>query len=173
MLSCLSVSNRPAGRLRLRCSLWYLCISPLHHKFRLPLRYSSRAVSMAGRGLSPRISPLTYKATYAPFKPNNSGQRSHPPYYRGCWHGVSRCLFSRYRQTPTHGRFLPVQKQFTTREPSSCTRHGWFRLPPIDQYSLLLPPVGVWPVSQCQCGGPSSQNPYPSSPWWAVTPPTS
>ena len=21
----------------------------------------------------------------------------HPPYYRGCWHGVSRCLFLRYR----------------------------------------------------------------------------
>jgi len=23
----------------------------------------------------------------------------HPPYYRGCWHGVSRCLFLRYRQS--------------------------------------------------------------------------
>ena len=23
-----------------------------------------------------------------------------PPYYRGCWHGVSRCLFLRYRQIP-------------------------------------------------------------------------
>ena len=22
----------------------------------------------------------------------------HPPYYRGCWHGVSRCLFLQYRQ---------------------------------------------------------------------------
>ena len=51
--------------------------------------------------------------------------------------------------------------------PPSLTRLGWFRLPPIDQYSSLLPPVGVWPVSQCQCGGPSSQNPYASSPWWA------
>ena len=29
----------------------------------------------------------------------------------------------------------------------------------IDQYSSLLPPVGVWTVSQFQCGGPSSQNP--------------
>ena len=27
-------------------------------------------------------------------------------------------------------------------------------------YSSLLPPVGVWTVSQFQCGGPSSQNPY-------------
>ena len=40
-------------------------------------------------------------------------------------------------------------------------------------YSSLLPPVGVWSVSQYQCGGPSSQNPYASSPWWAVAPPTS
>ena len=33
------------------------------------------------------------------FTPNNSEQRSHPPYYRGCWHGVSRCFLWRYRQT--------------------------------------------------------------------------
>ena len=46
--------------------------------------------------------------------------------------------------------------------PSSFTRLGWFSLPTIDQYSSLLPPVGVWTVSQFQCGGPSSQNPYPS-----------
>ena len=37
--------------------------------------------------------------------------------------------------------------------PSSCTRHGWFRVASIDQYSSLLPPVGVWSVSQYQCGG--------------------
>ena len=43
------------------------------------------------------------------------------------------------------------------RRPSSLTRHGWFRLASIDQYSLLLPPVGVWSVSQYQCGGSSSQ----------------
>ena len=42
---------------------------------------------------------------------------------------------------------------------SSLTRLGWFRLSPIYQYSSLLPPVGVWTVSQFQCGGPSSQNP--------------
>ncbi len=28
-------------------------------------------------------------------------------------------------------------------------------------------------MSQYQCGGPSSQIPYPSWPWWAVAPPTS
>ena len=31
------------------------------------------------------------------FTPNNSEQRSHPSYYRGCWHEVSRCLFIGYR----------------------------------------------------------------------------
>ena len=29
---------------------------------------------------------------YAPFTPSNSEQRLPPPYYRGCWHGVSRGL---------------------------------------------------------------------------------
>jgi len=33
-----------------------------------------------------------------PFTPNKSGQRSLPPYYRGCWHGVSRSFLRRYRQ---------------------------------------------------------------------------
>ena len=30
---------------------------------------------------------------------------------------------------------------------------------PIAQYSLLLPPVGVGPVSQCPCGGPLLSEP--------------
>ena len=64
-----------------------------------------------------------------------------------------------------------LQKKFKTHRAVTFTRHGWFRLASIDQYSSLLPPVGVWTVSQFQCGGPSSQNPYPSSVWWAVTPP--
>ena len=37
-------------------------------------------------------------AAYARFTPNDSEQRLHPPYYRGCWHGVSRCFLWRYRQ---------------------------------------------------------------------------
>ena len=54
---------------------------------------------------------------------------------------------------------LPHQRGLQPVGPSSLTRLGWFSLTAIDQYSSLLPPVGVWPVSQCQCGGPSSQNP--------------
>ncbi len=42
--------------------------------------------------------------------------------------------------------FPPQQKCFTTRRPSSHTRHRWIRVAPIVQYSPLLPPVGVWAV---------------------------
>ncbi len=47
---------------------------------------------------------------------------------------------------------FPPEKGFTIRRPSSPTRRRCVGLSPIAQYSLLLPPVGVWPVSQCQCG---------------------
>ena len=50
-------------------------------------------------GLSPELLRLTYSPTCAPFTPNNSGQRSPPTYYRGCWHVVSRGFLERYRPT--------------------------------------------------------------------------
>ncbi len=56
-------------------------------------------VSNAIPRLSLGISHLTYEAAYTPFTPSNSEQRLPPPYYRGCWHGVSRGLFIWYRQT--------------------------------------------------------------------------
>ena len=59
----------------------------------------------------------------------------------------------------TYTLLLPDKSGLRPIGPYSFTRHGWFRLAPIDQYSSLLPPVGVWTVSQFQCGGPSSQNP--------------
>ena len=97
-LSRLSVNTGPGCRLRHRCSSRYLRISPLHLEFRSPLTYSSQAVSEALPGLSPGLSLQTDLAACAPFTPSKSEQRSQPPYYRGCWHGVSRCLFLRYRQ---------------------------------------------------------------------------
>ena len=63
-------------------------------------------------------------------------------------------------------------QEFTIRKPSSSTRRCWVRVPPIAQYSPLLPPVGVWAVSQSQCGRSPSQVGYRSSAWWAVTSPT-
>ncbi len=118
-----------------------------------PLRDSSEAVLNALPGLSPGLSHPTCFAAYVRFTPNDSEQRLHPPYYRGCWHGVSRCLLRRYRQGPLFTGFLRLSPQsFTTRRPSSLTRRGCVRLSPIAQYSPLLPPVGVWTVSQFQCG---------------------
>ena len=38
----------------------------------------------------------------APFTPSNSGQRSHPTFYRGCWHVVSRCFLVWYRHSSSH-----------------------------------------------------------------------
>ena len=105
-LSSLSVSHRPDGRLRHWCSSRYLRISPLHREFRHPLRNSSLTVSDAVPGLGPGLSHPTCQTAYTRFTPNKSEQRLHPPYYRGCWHGVSRCFLWRYRQT---------SKIFTTR----------------------------------------------------------
>ena len=99
MLSSLSVSIVPESRLRHWCSSRYLRISPLHLEFRSPLTHSSSAVSKALPRLSPGLSLQTYRTACAPFTPSHSEQRLQPPYYRGCWHGVSRCLFLRYRQT--------------------------------------------------------------------------
>ena len=58
----------------------------------MPLPHSSSAVSNDVPGLSPGLSHPTFQAAYAPFTPSNSEQRLPPPYYRGCWHGVSRGL---------------------------------------------------------------------------------
>ena len=135
-------------------------------EFRLPLLHSSSTVSKAVHGLSPWISLLTCRAAYAPFTPSKSGQRSLPTYYRGCWHVVSRSFLLCYRH------YLHRGQRFTIRKPSSLTRRCWFRVSPIDQYPSLLPPVGVWAVSQSQCGRSTSQSGYRSSTWWAVTPPT-
>ena len=48
-------------------------------------------------GLSPALLGKTCSPACAPFTPNDSGQRSPPTYYRGCWHVVSRGFLERYR----------------------------------------------------------------------------
>ena len=158
-LSRLSVRSVPESRLPHRRSSGYLRISPLHPEFRSPLTASSPVVSARLARLSRALSAPTHRAAYARFTPSKSGQRLPPPSYRGCWHGVSRGLFDGYRH------YLPRQKQFTTRRPSSCTRRCSVRLAPIAENSLLLPPVGVWAVSQSQSAWSSSQTRNPSSAW--------
>src|SRR6056300_622135 len=109
---------------------------------------------MAVPRLSLRISPSPFLTTYELFKPSNSELRYVPSYYRGCWHEVSRTFLFGY------SHFLPRRKSFTTQGPSSLTRHRCIRVSPIVQDSPLLPPVGVWAVSQSQCGWSSSKNSY-------------
>ncbi len=102
-LSRLSVSVRPGSRLRHGCSSRYLRIPPLHREFHFPLLHSRTAVSKAICELSSHLSPPTDCPAYTPFTPSKSGQRLHPPYYRGCWHGVSRCFLQRYRRSHLGG----------------------------------------------------------------------
>ncbi len=63
--------------------------------------------------LSCNISPLTYHPTYTPFTPSKSGQRLLPPYYRGCWHGVSRSFLWRYRQDRQVGNSSLLTELYT------------------------------------------------------------
>ncbi len=125
MLSCLSVSLQPDMRLRHRCSTQYLRISPLHWVFPYPLCHSSPIVITAVPRLSPGISPLSYQTAYTPFTPSNSEQRSHPSYYRGCWHEVCRCFFLQYCH------HLPAQKSFTIRRPSHSRGMAGSEFPPL------------------------------------------
>ena len=163
-LSCLSVRNCPETRLRHRCSSRSLRISPLHRLFQSPLQYSSRAVSNAVPRLSPGISHLTYPTAYAPFTPNESEQRSGPLYYRGCWHRVSRLFLLCYHQFAELLALQPCSHMTGVYNPKtlSSTRRRSIRVAPIVKDSRLLPPVGVWTVSQFQCGWSSSKTSYPS-----------
>ena len=153
----MSVSRGPGSRLRHWRSSRYLRISPLHREFHFPLPHSSTPVSIARSRLSRNFTPPTWRTACVPFTPSNSGQRSPPTFYRGCWHVVGRGFLVGYRHF-----LLPLQHGFTPRRASSPTRRRWVRLSPIAQDSPLLPPVGVWTVSQFQCGRTPSQAGYPS-----------
>ncbi len=99
---------------------------------------------------------------------SKSEQRLLPPSYRGCWYGVSRSFFYKYRLIlPAINRqyLRPCRKGFTIRRHSSPTRRRSIRVSPIVEASRLLPPVGVWAVSQSQCGRSPAKAGYPSMPW--------
>ncbi len=66
----------------------------------IPLASPALKPTSIGRSSSvkPRDFQPTGWAAYEPFTPNNSEQRLPPPYYRGCWHGVSRGFLEGYRQ---------------------------------------------------------------------------
>ncbi len=174
-LSCLSVRNCPETRLRHWCSSRYLRISLLHREFQSPLQSSSDVVSDDLSGLGPELSHQTYATTYAPFTPSESEQRLGPLYYRGCWHRVSRPFLFRYYQSSRLFTCSLCSRMTGVYEPKPFIPHAasLHQGCPHCERFRLLPPVGVWTVSQFQCGWSSSQTSYPSSPWWAVTSPTS
>jgi len=58
--------------------------------------------------------------------------------------------------------FPPPRQCFTTRRPSSHTRRRSVMLAHIAEDPRLQPPVGVWPVSQCQWRGSCSHTRYAS-----------
>ncbi len=99
-------------------------------------------------GVSPALKEPTDSAAYAPFTPSESGQRSHPPYYRGCWHGVSRCLFLRYRPFSSRrkGVYNPravLPHAASLRQPlGHCARS----LTAATRRCLGRVPVPVWPT---------------------------
>ncbi len=141
----MSVNTVPVSCLRFWCSSEYLRIAPLHSEFRLPLPDSSLTVLNTNSRLSLGLSYPTYQTTYEPFTPSNSGQCLGLTYYRGCWHVISRPLFLEY------SHYAPPEKKFTIVRPSSFTRCRSIRLSSIVEDSSLLPPVGVWTVSQFHC----------------------
>ena len=128
----------------------------------------ARAVWTAPSQVSREISLPTCRAACAPFTPSNSGQRSPPTYYRGCWHVVSRGFFLGYRPYTSSPRKAVYNPKAVIPHAASlgqafahCRR------------SLTAAPRRSLGRSQSQCGWPSSQTSYRSSPWCAVTTPTS
>ncbi len=63
-----------------------------------PSSIFKRASFVCTSSVEPRAFTSNLTRRQVRFTPNDSEQRLHPPYYRGCWHGVSRCLLRRYRQ---------------------------------------------------------------------------
>ena len=99
-------------------------------------------------GVSPALTDRTDRAAYAPFTPSESGQRSHPPYYRGCWHGVSRCFFRRYR--PSSSRRKAVYDPRAVLPHAASLRQGSPHcarsLTAATRRCLGRVPVPVWPT---------------------------
>src|SRR5947208_12704447 len=112
---------------------------------------SSLPVSTAGPELSSGFSQPTRQTAYELFTPNNSGQRLHPTYYRGCWHVVGRCFFCRYRHLTAssllkevynpkavipHAALLRQASAHCARFPTAASRRSLGRVS-----------VPVWPIT--------------------------
>ena len=129
---------------------------------------------------------MTYNTAYVPFTPSHSEQRSPPPYYRGCWHGVSRGCLYRYRHYVCsysyafsslskelydpkafviHAASLRHSTEHCAKFPTAASRRSLGRVSVPVWPATLSGRLPIWAVSQSQCGRPPSQAGYPSSPW--------
>ena len=115
----------------------------------IPFPSTTLKIDRPGRlsGLSPNLSRPTDQSAYAPFTPSESGQRSHPPYYRGCWHGVSRCFFQQYRPTSSCRKEVYNPKAVFPHAASlrQASAHCAISLTAATRRSLGRLPVPVWP----------------------------
>ena len=99
--------------------------------------------------MSPEFSLLTRQTAYEPFTPNNSGQRSHPTYYRGCWHVVGRCFFCRYRLNSSLLKEVYNPKTFIPHAASlrQASAHCAIFPTAASRRSLGRVSVPVWPIT--------------------------
>ena len=115
-----------------------------------PAAAPCRVAATADPGLSPGLSPDLARPPTRPLRPVIPDNARTPPYYRGCWHGVSRCFLTWYRQASRNSLFAPGNRGLRAEalpppRGVAASAVGPLRDPP------LLPPVGVWAVSQSQC----------------------
>ena len=100
---------------------------------------------------------MTFLTAYTLFTPSNSGQRSPPTYYRGCWHVVSRGLFIKYHQIDvvlTHQPFSLIKEVYNPKAViphaaslrQACAHCGKF-LTAASRRSLGRVSVPVWPFT--------------------------
>jgi hypothetical protein len=98
--------------------------------------------------LSPHLSHAAYQPAYTRLTPSNSGQRSPPTSYRGCWHVVSRGFLDRYRPSSSRSTGLYRPKPFITHAASLAQPFGHWRrsLTAAPRRSLGRFSVPVWPA---------------------------
>ncbi len=147
MLSHLNVSKDPESCLCFWCSFVYLWILSLHKKFHYPLSYSSKLVLKAFRQLNWRLSLSTNLPPTCPLRLVIRNNTSPPHLTVAAGTELAGASYSRL-VIIAH----LMKELYKLRCPSSLTPYCRIRCSPIVQDSPLLPPVGVWVVSQSQCG---------------------
>ncbi len=162
----------PVNRLRNWCSSRYLRIPPLHREFHSPLSYSRNPVSDASSGLGPEIKHPTWIPVYAPLRPvipNNTcppritaaaGMKLAGASSAGTFRPAETGVYSLPTEVYAPKCFIPhmalLRQGFPhcAKFPTAASRRSLGRIS-----------VPMWPITL--------SGRLPSSPWWAVNPPTS